>query len=56
MSNLDTILEDSNKEYKFSSESYYDPSVDFSGVMPVGMYKAYATELIVKKNILKQIL
>ena len=48
MSNLDTILEDSSKD---SSESYYDPSVDFSGVMPVGMYKAYAVELVIKKNV-----
>lgn len=45
MSNVDTILD------KSTSEAYYDPSMDFSGLMPVGMYRAYATDLTIKENI-----
>jgi hypothetical protein len=45
MSNVDTILD------KSTSEAYYDPSMDFSGLMPEGMYKAHATDLVIKENI-----
>ena len=45
MSNVDTILDNS------TSEAYYDPSMDFSGLMPEGMYKAHATDLVIKENI-----
>ena len=41
MSSVDSILDS-------KSEAYYDPAADFSGVMPEGSYKAYATELTVK--------
>ena len=44
MSSVDSILDS-------KSEAYYDPAADFSGVMPEGSYKAYATELTVKENL-----
>ena len=44
MSSVDSVLNS-------SSEAYYDPAADFSGVMPEGTYKAYATELIVKEDL-----
>ena len=44
MSSVDNILDS-------KSEAYYDPAADFSGVMPEGSYKAYATELTVKENL-----
>jgi len=44
MSSVDSILES-------KSEAYYDPAADFSGVMPEGTYKAYATELTVKEDL-----
>ena len=47
MSDVATVLDSSS-----SSNAWYDPSADFSGVMPVGTYKAYAKELIVKENLL----
>ena len=46
MSDVATVLDSSS-----SSNAWYDPSADFSGVMPVGAYKAYAKELIVKENL-----
>jgi hypothetical protein len=44
MSSVDSILDS-------KSEAYYDPAADFSGVMPEGTYKAYATELTLKEDL-----
>ena len=46
MSDVATILDSDSP-----SDAWYDPSADFSGVMPVGAYKAYAKDLVVKENL-----
>ena len=46
MSDVATFLDSDSP-----SDAWYDPSADFSGVMPVGAYKAYAKDLVVKENL-----
>jgi len=46
MSDVATILDSDS-----SSKAWYDPSADYAGVIPVGNYKAYAKELLVKRNL-----
>ena len=48
MPNIDDVLSGTSIE---SGDSYYDPSLDFDGIVPVGDYYAHITGLEVKKNI-----
>jgi hypothetical protein len=49
MPNIDEILNSTTTE---TGNAYYDPSLDFDGIIPVGDYYAHITGLEVKKNII----
>lgn len=48
MPNIDDILDATTTE---TGNAYYDPSLDFDGIIPVGDYYAHVTGLEIKKDI-----